>query len=51
LAVWHKKQRLPDYIEDGTVTAGDRLENVKELRISVARNYGEQGLEGFEESC
>ncbi len=41
-----KKSGYLDALDDGTVTAGDRIENVKEL-ISVARTYDQLGLEGF----
>ena len=34
------------YLDDGSVTAGDRIENVKEL-LSVAATYDELLLEGF----
>jgi DNA helicase-2/ATP-dependent DNA helicase PcrA len=34
------------YLEDGSIQAGDRIENVKEL-LSVAANYNELTLEGF----
>lgn len=35
-----------DFLDDGTILAGDRLENVKEL-LSVAANYNDLGLAGF----
>ena len=35
-----------NYLDDGSVTAADRIENVKEL-ISVARDYEAVTLEGF----
>ncbi len=34
------------FLDDGSVQAADRIENVKEL-LSVAETYGELGLEGF----
>ncbi|TAK89272.1 ATP-dependent DNA helicase PcrA [Patescibacteria group bacterium] len=34
------------HLDDGSVTAGDRIENVKEL-LSVAETYQELGLDGF----
>lgn len=34
------------YLDDGSVLAGDRIENVKEL-LSVTETYNELGLEGF----
>ncbi len=41
-----KRSGYLEYLDDGSVQAGDRLENVKEL-ISVAQTYNELGLEGF----
>lgn len=41
-----KKSGYLDYLDDGSVTAGDRIENVKEL-LSVAAEYEPTGLEGF----
>jgi DNA helicase II / ATP-dependent DNA helicase PcrA len=41
-----KKSGYTDYLDDGSVMAGDRLENLKELS-SVAQTYDELGLEGF----
>ncbi len=41
-----KKSGYLDFLDDGTVTAGDRIENVKEL-LSVAEQYNAMGLEGF----
>ncbi len=35
-----------EYLDDGTVQAGDRIENVKEL-FSAARQFDDLGLEGF----
>lgn len=35
-----------DYLQDGSVQADDRAENVKEL-VSVAREYADLGLSGF----
>jgi DNA helicase-2/ATP-dependent DNA helicase PcrA len=34
------------YLDDGSIQAGDRIENVKELQ-SVAETYNELGLDGF----
>jgi DNA helicase-2/ATP-dependent DNA helicase PcrA len=34
------------YLDDGSIQAGDRIENVKEL-LSVAETFDEAGLEGF----
>jgi len=34
------------YLDDGSIQAGDRIENVKELQ-SVAETYDEMGLDGF----
>jgi DNA helicase-2/ATP-dependent DNA helicase PcrA len=34
------------FLDDGSIQAGDRIENVKEL-LSVAETYTELGLEGF----
>lgn len=34
------------YLDDGSVLAGDRIENVKEL-LSVTETYNDLGLEGF----
>lgn len=41
-----KKSGYVDYLDDGSVMAADRLENLKELS-SVAQTYDELGLEGF----
>lgn len=41
-----KRSGYFDYLNDGSITAADRLENVQEL-ISVAKEYEEVGLEGF----
>ncbi len=41
-----KKSGYLEYLDDGSVQAGDRIENVKEL-LSVAAEYNELGLEGF----
>jgi DNA helicase-2/ATP-dependent DNA helicase PcrA len=35
-----------EYLDDGSIQAADRIENVKEL-FSVAREYDDLGLEGF----
>jgi len=35
-----------EYVDDGSIQAADRVENVKEL-FSVAREYDDLGLEGF----
>lgn len=41
-----KRTGYLDYLDDGSVTAADRIENVKEL-LSVATTYDELPLEGF----
>lgn len=41
-----KKSGYLQYLDDGSVAASDRAENVKEL-LSVAEGYNELGLEGF----
>lgn len=41
-----KRTGYLDYLNDGSLTATDRVENVKEL-LSVAGNYNELKLEGF----
>ncbi|MFI5240589.1 MAG: ATP-dependent helicase [Candidatus Saccharimonadia bacterium] len=41
-----KKSGYLEHLDDGTISAGERLENVKEL-LSVAEEYQESGLEGF----
>jgi DNA helicase-2/ATP-dependent DNA helicase PcrA len=41
-----KRSGYLKYLDDGSVTAADRIENVKEL-LSVAENYNELTLEGF----
>ena len=41
-----KKSGYLIYLDDGSVTAGDRIENVKEL-MSVAEEYNSMGLSGF----
>ena len=41
-----KRSGYINYLDDGTVTAADRIENVKEL-LSVAATYNELTLEGF----
>ncbi len=41
-----KRSGYLDYLNDGTILAADRIENVQEL-ISVAQNYDELGLAGF----
>ncbi|MEO7617580.1 MAG: UvrD-helicase domain-containing protein, partial [Candidatus Saccharibacteria bacterium] len=41
-----KRSGYLDYLEDGSIQAGDRIENVKEL-LSVATTYNELTLEGF----
>ena len=41
-----KRSGYLDYLDDGTIQAAERVENVKEL-ISVAQTYDELGLEGF----
>jgi DNA helicase II / ATP-dependent DNA helicase PcrA len=41
-----KKSGYLDWLDDGSVQAGDRVENVKEL-LSVAEAYDDLGLEGF----
>jgi DNA helicase-2/ATP-dependent DNA helicase PcrA len=41
-----KRSGYLEALDDGTVQAGDRVENVKEL-ISVAKTYDALGLEGF----
>ena len=41
-----KKTGYLTYLDDGTIQAADRIENVKEL-LSVAESYNELTLEGF----
>lgn len=41
-----KRSGYLDHLDDGTIQAAERVENVKEL-ISVAQTYDELGLEGF----
>ncbi len=41
-----KRSGYLQYLDDGSVTAADRIENVKEL-LSVAETYNELTLEGF----
>lgn len=41
-----KRSGYLSFLDDGSVTAADRVENVKEL-LSVAQDYNELGLEGF----
>jgi DNA helicase-2/ATP-dependent DNA helicase PcrA len=41
-----KKSGYLEHLDDGSVVAGDRIENVKEL-LSVAAEYNELGLDGF----
>lgn len=41
-----KRTGYLDFLEDGTMQAEERIENVKEL-ISVAREYDDVGLDGF----
>ena len=41
-----KRTGYLNYLDDGSVTAADRIENVKEL-LSVAATYDELNLEGF----
>ncbi|HSH31051.1 MAG TPA: 3'-5' exonuclease, partial [Candidatus Saccharimonadales bacterium] len=35
-----------DWLDDGSIQAGERIENLKEL-LSVAQTYDDRGLEGF----
>lgn len=41
-----KRSGYLSFLDDGTIQAADRIENVKEL-LSVAATYSEAGLEGF----
>lgn len=41
-----KKTGYLEFLDDGTIQAADRIENVKEL-LSVAETYNDAGLEGF----
>jgi len=41
-----KRSGYINYLDDGSITAADRIENVKEL-LSVAETYNELSLEGF----
>lgn len=41
-----KQSGYLDYLDDGSIPAAERLENVKEL-LSVAETFNELGLEGF----
>jgi DNA helicase-2/ATP-dependent DNA helicase PcrA len=41
-----KRSGYQDYLDDGSIQAAERLENVKEL-ISVAESWGELSLEAF----
>lgn len=41
-----KKSGYLDWLDDGSLTAADRLENIKEF-IGVAKTYDNFGLEGF----
>jgi DNA helicase-2/ATP-dependent DNA helicase PcrA len=41
-----KRSGYLDYLDDGSIPAADRIENVKEL-LSVAESYNEVTLEGF----
>jgi len=41
-----KRSGYLDWLDDGSIQASERVENVKEL-LSVAQTYDEMGLEGF----
>ena len=41
-----RRSRYIEFLDDDTIAAGDRIENVKEL-LSVAREYNDVGLAGF----
>lgn len=40
------RSRYQEFLDDGSIQAGDRIENVKEL-ISVAKEYDDLGLDNF----